>query len=394
MRHRANRTRLSAALFATAFIIASSYSACALSQSVQQINLTTDSNVFLASQGLSPAANVDPNLVNPWGMSFSATSPFWISNQVSGNSTLYTGSGTPFPQPTPLVVTIAGSSTGPSGPTGQVFNSTTDFDLSDDSPAVFLFANLNGTISGWNGALGTNAQVMAAGAGAQYTGLALGSSGGGNYLYAANHAGGIDVFNQNFAEVTLAGGFTDPNLPAGLTPFNVANVGGRLFVTYAQAGLDADDAPLGSGVVDIYSMDGTFLGRFASGGNLLSPWGITVAPSGFAGVGGDILIGNFSGQDGYINVFDPSGSYVGLLTMNGDPFNMPYLWALGTRTGGPGVDPSSVYFTAGIGDQQHGLFAQLLAVPEPSTWTMMIVGFGLVGMALRRRERLGPTQLT
>jgi uncharacterized protein (TIGR03118 family) len=381
---RTARPLLRAALLATAI----TYSTAALCQAVQQINLATDDNGFLVSQGLAPAANVDPNLINPWGMSFSPTSPFWISNQGSGNATLYTGTGTPFPQPTPLVVTIPGSATGPSGPTGQAFNSTTSFVLSNNNPAAFLFANLNGTISGWNGGSGTNAQVVAGTPGAAvYTGLAIGSSGGNNYIYAANHAGGIDVFNQNFALTTLAGNFTDPNLPADLSPFNVANIGGQLYVTYAQVGPDADEAPLGMGIVDIFNLDGSFVNRFVTGSlanNVVSPWGITLAPSGFGGLGGNFLIGNFSDENGFINIFDPSGGYLGQLTMNGAPFNMPYLWALGTRTGGPGADPNAVYFTAGIGDEEHGLFGELRAVPEPSTWTMMLLGFGVVGMALRR----------
>ena len=391
MRLRIDRARFRTALFATAIAFAVPYSTQADCQAIQQINLTTDSNEFLVSQGLTPAANVDPNLVNPWGMSFGPTSPFWISNQVSGNSTLYTGSGTPFPQPTPLVVTIPGSASGPSGPTGQTFNSTTSFTLSNTNPAVFLFANLNGTISGWNGGSGTNAQVVAGTpGGAVYTGLAIGSTGGNNYLYAANHAGGIDIFDQSFAPTTLAGSFTDPNLPADLTPFNIANIGGQLYVTFAQAGPDADEAPLGSGIVDIFNPDGSFVSRFVTGSlsnNVVSPWGITVAPSGFAGLGGNFLIGNFSDEDGFINIFDPGGSYLGQLTMNGDVFNMRSLWALGTRTGGPGVNTSAVYFTAGIGDEEHGLFAELLPVPEPSSWAMMLLGFGVIGVVLRRRAK-------
>ena len=388
-----SRRRMHTFLFATALTFAGAYSSPALGQAIQQINLTTDSNEFLISQGMTPAAHVDPNLINPWGMSFGPTSPFWISNQGSGNTTLYTGNGTPFPQPTPLVVTIPGSATGPSGPTGQTFNSTTSFTLSNNNPATFLFANLNGTISGWNGGLNpiTNAQVVAGTpGGGVYTGLAIGSSGGSNFLYAANHAGGIDVFDQNFAPTTLAGNFTDPNLPADLTPFNIANIGGKLYVTFAQVGPDADEAPLGFGVVDIFNTDGSFLSRFITGSlanNVVSPWGITIAPAGFAGLGGNFLVGNFSDEDGFINIFDPNGSYLGQLTMNGTVFNMPYLWALGTRTGGPNIDPNAVYFTAGIGDEEHGLFGELLPVPEPSSWALMLLGFGAIGLVIRRSSK-------
>ena len=148
----------------------------------------------------------------------------------------------------------------------------------------------------------------------------------------------------------------------------------------------AERAPV-AGAVDVFNTDGTLIGRFATGGNLLSPWGITQAAANFANLGGDILIGNFSDEDGFINIFAPNGTPLGLLTMNGDTFNMPYLWALGFRTGGPGVDPNSLYITAGIGDEEHGLFAQLVPVPEPSTWAMMLVGFGAIGLAFRGRRR-------
>jgi len=392
MRLRIDRARLRTALLATAAAFALPCSTQALGQIAQQIDLVTDDNAFLVSQGFAPANTVDPNLVNPWGMSFSPTSPFWISNQVSGNTTLYTGNGTPFPQPTPLVVTIP-SAPG-AGPTGQAFVGGSGFQLSGGGNAFFAFANLDGSISAWNG--GTTATVQATTPDAVYTGLAAGSSGGSNFLFAANNAGGtIDVFDQNFAQVTLgAGAFTDPNLAAGLSPFNVVNIGGQLFVTYAAGGDAADEQALGTGAVDVFSTDGTLIGRFATGSlsggdidSLVSPWGVAQAPTNFADIGGDILIGNFSDEDGFINIFDPSGTFLGMLTMGGDPFNMPYLWAIGSRTGGPGVDPNSLYITAGIGDEEHGLFAQLRPVPEPSTWAMMLVGFGAIGVAFRRRAK-------
>ena len=316
------------ALLATATAFGLACSDPASAQIAQQINLATDDNTFLVSQGFAPAANVDPNLVNPWGMSYSPTSPFWISDQVTGRATLYTGAGAP----QSLVVTIP--SAPDAGPTGQAFVGGSGFQIPGGNNALFAFANLDGTISAWNG--GTAATVQVNTPDAVYTGLAAGSSGGNNYLYAANNAAGtIDVFDQNFAAATLTGSFLDPNLPAGLSPFNVANIGGQLFVTYAAGGDDADEQALGTGAVDVFRTDGTLIGRFATGGNLLSPWGIAQAPSGFDGLGGDILVGNFSDEDGFINIFDPNGTPLGLLTMNGDPFNMPYLWALGFRTGGP-----------------------------------------------------------
>ncbi|WP_344698785.1 TIGR03118 family protein [Sphingomonas limnosediminicola] len=352
---------------------------------VHEINLTTDDAAFLASQGLSPAAFVDPNLRNPWGMSFGPTSPFWISNEAAGNTTLYTGAGAP----QPLVVTIPNASPPPAGPTGQAFVGGSGFNLPGGGTAVFAFANLDGSISAWNAALGTTANVQRDVPDAVYTGLATGSSGGSNYLYAANNAAGrVDVFDQNFQLTSLPGTFQDPSLPSGLTPFNVVNVGGLLFVTYATPGPGADEAALGTGAVDIFNTDGTFVSRFATGGNLLSPWGVAKAPDTWGAFSNAILVGNFSDEDGFINAFANDGSYLGMLTTDSGAFNMPYLWALGFRTGGPGVDTNALYFTAGIGDEEHGLFAELLPVPEPSTWLMMLLGFGLIGLSFRRGSYL------
>lgn len=370
---------------ATCAVLMASSSALAANQSVAQVNLVTDDAAFLASQGFTPAATVDSSLINPWGMSFSATSPFWTSNQGAGNATLYNGLGAK----QALTVTIPGSAQGPSGPTGQVFNSTAnDFVLANGAKATFLFANLNGNIEGWNGAAGTTALVQVLkGPGNVYTGLTLGSSGGQNYLYAANSsANTIDVFNGSFAQTTLAGNFTDPTLPGGLAPFNVANIGGQLYVTYAPPGPAADEAPLGTGAVSVFNTDGTFVRRFATGGNLLSPWGLAKAPSSFGALGDAILVGNFAEEDGFINAFRESdGAYLGMLTTGSEAFRMPYLWSLAFRTGGVGVDPNALYLTAGIGDEKHGLFARLNAVPEPGQWAMMVAGFALAGLGARRR---------
>jgi len=381
-----NRGHVRAALFATAFALSLPFSTQAHSQQVIQTNLTTDSNAYLTSHGWAAAAFEDSNLINPWGMSYGATSPFWVSNQGMNNTTLYTGTG----EPQALVVSITGGSP-PVGPTGQAFTAGQGFNMAGGGTAVFTFANLNGGISAWMPSNGTNAVVQTITPNAVYTGLASGSSGGNNYLYAANHSGGIDVFNQSFALTTLAGGFMDPNLPDGLTPFNVANIGGVLYVTFAQAGPDADEAPLGSGVVDRFNTDGTFIDRFVTGdvsNNVLSPWGLTQAPGAFGALAGAILVGNFAEEDGFINAFDPTnGSYLGMLRSGSDPYSMPYLWSLGTRTGGLGNDPGAVYFTAGIGDEEHGLFGRLNAVPEPSSWAMMLLGFGAISLAIRRRNK-------
>lgn len=362
-------------------------------QPVVETNLVTDNQAFLASQGFTPAATEDQSLINPWGLSFGPTSPFWISNQGAGNTTLYNGLGAK----QPLTVTIPGPGN-PTGPTGQVFNPTSDFALPTGGKALFLFANLNGTISGWNSAQGTNAVPVAGtppgpnGPSSIYTGLALGNSGGQNYLYAANDlTGHIDVFNSSFAPTTLTGNFTDPTLPAGLVPFNDAVIDGKLWVTYAIAGPNADEAALGQGVVDVFNLDGTFDRRFASGGNLLSPWGITKAPATFQNFANAILVGNFSDSLGYVNAFRESdGAYLGMLALSDSsgPFNIPYLWALSFGNGGTGFNPNALYFNAGIGDEAHGLFARLDPVPEPAEWALLTAGFALAGWRTRRRASL------
>lgn len=385
MRLRFDRARLRTVTSVTAFALALPISTQALCQAVAQTNLTTDDQAFLMSLGYEPAAHVDGNLINPWGMSYSNTSPFWLSDQGTAKSTLYNGAGVP----QALVVSIPGNG----GPTGQVFNGTTDFQLTPGNAARFIFANLDGSISGWNPTVNpTNALVaVPASQGTVYTGLATGNNGSGNFLYAANIAGGtIDVFDANFQPATLGGSFVDPNLPAGYSPFNVANIGGTLYVTYAL-GPDPDEADLGTGIVDRFTTDGVFLDRFVTAdltNNVLSPWGVTQAPGGWDQFANAILIGNFAEDDGFINAFASDGTYLGMLMVGSDPFNVPYLWALGTRSSTSGFDSSAVFFTAGIGDEEHGLFGQLLPVPEPSTWAMMLVGFGAMGFALRRQTRL------
>ncbi len=309
------------------------------------------------------ADHTDTNLLNPWGISFSATSPFWISDNHAGVSTLYNSSGTPLS----LVVSIPppAGGTPPASPSGTIFNSTTNFTVSGTTPARFIFATEEGTISAWASGAAAVLKVDHSTAGAVYKGLAAGSSGGSNYLYATDfHNGRIDVFNANFSPATLAGSFADASIPAGYAPFNVQNIGGLLYVTYAMQGPGAhDDAPgSGHGYVNVFDTSGHVLQRLASAGVLNSPWGLAKVPAGFGGFAGALLVGNFG--DGRINAFDPAnGAWLGTVNdTNGFPVAIEGLWALAFGNGGSGGESHTLYFTAGLNGENDGLFGSLAPV--------------------------------
>jgi uncharacterized protein (TIGR03118 family) len=327
------------------------------------------------------ANTTDPNLVNPWGISFTATSPFWVADQGSGVSTLYDGAG----NINSLVVAIPGGTTPPSGPTGTVSNSTTGF-LVGGTPAHFIFDTLNGTIAAW--ASGTTAVTEATTPGAIYTGLALATSGANSYLYAANSAAGtINVFNSSFAPVTLTGNFTDPSAIPGYVPFNIQLIGSQLYVTYADLGPGGNPIPGSTGYVDVFSTNGTFVQRLATGGGLDAPWGITLAPAGFGEFSNDLLVGNFG--NGEIDAYSTAGVFEGTLDgIGGAPIVNQDLWALDFRTGGANTNPDTLYFTAGIDNQSEGLFGSISETPEPSP--ILLTAFGLLALTLTRL-RLRPS---
>jgi uncharacterized protein (TIGR03118 family) len=332
------------------------------------------------------ANSTDASLVNPWGISHSPTSPIWISDQGANVATLYSTNGATATKQA-LVVSIPTTATGPQGPTGQVFNSSSSFTVGGTA-ANFIFANLNGTISAWNSGAGTTAQVQVTTLGAVYTGLAINAAQ--SRLYAANGAGtgGINVFSSGFAPTILPGTFTDPNLPLGLVPFNVQDIGGKVYVTYAPSGRSAQiAATAGMGVVNVFDENGNLLQRLITGGQLASPWGIALAPAGFGQFGGDLLVGNFSFLASEINAFDPiTGAFQGTIPIDTGAAGPGGLWSLNFGSGGNNGDPNTLFFTDGINGERDGLFGSIRAVPEPSTWAMLILGFAGIGLIAYLRK--------
>lgn len=340
--------------------------------------------------GMAPETDLD--LKNPWGMSFGAKTPIWVSNQGSNTSTLYNPLGVPPIKQGLTVNTPTGGASPPTGPTGQVFNSTTsDFMIPAPSgtvQAIFLFATLQGTIEGWNpGSKGglTNAETAVPVPHAVLTGLTLDSVGGTNYLYAADATGSIRVFSGTFGNVTntiFAGKFVDPNPVSGFTPFNIQNLGGKLFVTYAAA--TSMGAPLPGGYVDEYSAAGNFIQRVATAGPLNAPWGLTLAPKGFGSFGGDLLVGNLF--DSKIDAFNLNNNnhLDGSITINTGFASPVGLWALDFGNGVTG-NANTLYFDAGVNNQKDGLFGSISSVPEPDNLGLFVSG--IVGLLIYRLRR-------
>jgi uncharacterized protein (TIGR03118 family) len=354
----------------------------------------------LVSDMKGAAAVQDQVLQNSWGVAFTpAGSPFWIADNATGCATLYDGDGTKvglqvsIPLPGNIVPSTdcthanpnAPPNPTPAAPTGIIWNPTTNaatafFVPGTTLPASFIFATEDGTISAWTGGLappGTDNAVLAVdnsklptpASGAVYKGLAFGVNVNGDFIYATNfRAGTIDVFDHNYKPATtmdIAGDFVDPDIPAGFAPFDIKEIDGELFVTYAkQNGQKHDDvAGPGNGFVDVFDTDGHLLRRFASRGPLNSPWGIARASFAFGRFSGMILIGNFG--DGHINVFDSSGHFVDQLKdAHGKPLMIDGLWTL-TLGGGAKSSPDTLYFTAGPNGETDGLFGTITPVSEP-----------------------------
>jgi uncharacterized protein (TIGR03118 family) len=302
------------------------------------------------------AALTDPDVVNPWGLALSPTSPLWVANNGTNTATLYAGgSGGTAVTKAALTVSVPGGA-----PTGQVFNDTAEFVVTGPAggsgPARFLFASEGGEITGWNPAAApTTAIVAASSHKAVYKGLALLHTGAGAYLLATDfHHARIDVYDGHFQRLHLPGAFTDEGLPHGYAPFNVAVLGDGIYVSYAKQGEGADevDGP-GLGFVDRYNAFGQLQQRIASRGALNAPWGMAIAPASFGAMAGHLLVGNFG--DGRINCYSSTGGFDGQLSdSTGTPIAIDGLWALlpGTANTG-GTD--AVWFSAGLDDESHGL---------------------------------------
>src|ERR1700741_1807734 len=321
------------------------------SNSYKQTNLTSD------TAGV--AANVDPNLVNPWGIAFFPNSPFWIADNNSGFTTLYNASGMntgSFPVP------HSAANTGLSTPTGIVANTTGAGFAVNGKPGVFIFDSEDGAITSWNGTDPVTIKVDNSAAGAVYKGLALITNSSGTFLLAANfNSGAVEVYDNLFNTKTLAGTFVDPNLPSGFAPFGIHVINNQVLVTYAMQDQAKHDPvhQAGAGYVDLFDLNGNFVQRLVSQGNLNAPWGAVIPPAGFGAFGGKLLVGNFG--DGTINAYDPAaGTFLDQMKdAPGAVITNASMWDMVFGGGGSSGDPNTLYFTAGLANEQHGVCATL-----------------------------------
>lgn len=312
--------------------------------SYQQVNLVASTNGY-------NAAKVDANLVNPWGVAVGPTGAFWISSTGSNSTMIYDRTGLSLLAP----ISMSGK------PTGVVYNSSADFVIPSTSlVSKYIYVGEEGTVRSWSTGA-TSVQIADhSSAGAVYKGIAMGTDNSDNFIYVANFGQGkIDVWDKNFNPVTSKP-FIDPNMPLGFAPFNVKNIDGKLYVTYAKQSADKQDDVSGSGngFVSVFNTDGSFVKRFASQGTLNSPWGIAEAPNDFDQGSNAILIGNFG--DGRINVYTRDGNYKGQLKDGDAPISIAGLWSLTfPSNGNPVGDQNQLFFTAGPANETAGLFGYI-----------------------------------
>ncbi|HEV7714161.1 MAG TPA: TIGR03118 family protein, partial [Steroidobacteraceae bacterium] len=323
----------------------------------------------LVSDGSVTAAVTDANLKNPWGIVFATGAPVWIANNGTQTSTLYDGTGLKIP----LTVALPGGMNGAADATGIVANSTTDFTITNGTVTAasrFIFDGEGGTLIGWAPTVDATNGLIAyddGAGGAVYKGLTIAADSGANFLYATDFKNNkVDVFDKDFHKVTTTGGFTDSALPTGYAPFGIQalQIAGStvIVVTYAQRETTSNDNVNGAGLglVNTFDTKGTLLKHLIpTGGALNAPWGVTLAPTGFGTLSGNLLIGNFG--DGVINAYDSgTGTFVDSVKNSaGTAIANPGLWGIAFGNGVRNQPVTTLYFAAGIASEVGGLYGRI-----------------------------------
>lgn len=381
----------------------------------RQTNLVANSDAF-------GAAIVDPTLINAWGIAIRPAGlggHFWVTANGTGLSSQWVGDvgGLPLYQDDLRVISVPGPVVGsgvtpaqpivqPGTPTGVVFNGGDKFRITQgsivDSPARFLFATDNGVISAWTerkNADGSfdrpfNAKTVidASATGTQFFGVGLDEAGG--RLYAANFGvnPGLRVYDSAFNDISGSAGFANPFGGDGYQPFNVQTLGESVFVAYAKWGTPGEEETGdGFGRIAEYAFDGTLTRVWGDGSGLNAPWGLALAPGNFGEFSGHLLISNFG--DGTIAAYDPSThAFVDLLRdADGKAISIEGIWGLQFGNGASLGESNRLYFAAGPEEETAGLFGHLAAVPEPSTYAMLLLGLGGIGALARRRATAAST---
>ena len=357
-KHSKRLAALAAIVFAAVLLTASN----ALAQHFTRTDLTAN------NPSVATVPNIDPNLVNAWGVARSSGSPWWVSDNGTGVSTLYDANGVP--QSLVVTIPLPGGKSGTSAPTGMIFNAFPGaFELVPGQRSIFIWATEDGTIAGWNPNVNATTAVIKvddSDEGAIYKGVAIAATSHGPRLYVTNFTTGkVDVYNKRFNEIAVDGGFRDSKLPPNYAAFGIQNVGGNIVVTFAQRppGSKDENHGAGKGFVDIFDTDGHLLLRLHHNHTMNAPWGIVQAPGDFGAFSHRLLIGNFG--DGFINAYNAvSGEREGtLLDASGAPIWIDGLWALSFGGGNPNSGLfNDLYFTAGPNEENDGLFGKLTPV--------------------------------